>query len=119
MALLERTSNEALVDEWIALYAPDATAEWLIDGAADRYQGVGAIRPIVIELTALWRVLRLRSKALRFSGNPSPDTDRRNPMHDGGIDAGRITWTTRRAPPGPDVTFARPNTMRRSRSRST
>jgi hypothetical protein len=29
----ERISNTASIHEWTALYAPDATAEWIIDGA--------------------------------------------------------------------------------------
>ncbi|MDL9948664.1 nuclear transport factor 2 family protein [Gordonia sp. ABSL11-1] len=60
VALLETISNDALADEWIGLYAPDATVEWIVDGSVARYHGIDEIGPAVEELTTLWRALHLR-----------------------------------------------------------
>jgi ketosteroid isomerase-like protein len=56
----ERMTNNALLDEWLALYHPDAVAEWIVDGAYQRYDGLNAIRPAAAVLASVWRTQRLR-----------------------------------------------------------
>ncbi|GAA2120361.1 nuclear transport factor 2 family protein [Actinomadura napierensis] len=60
----ERMTNEALLDEWLALYHPDAVAEWVFDGAAQRYAGLDAIRPAASVLAEVWRAHRLRVRKI-------------------------------------------------------
>lgn len=59
-AQAERLTNEALVEEWLALYHPDAVAEWIIDGAYERHEGVDGIRPAATLMAQVWRTQRLR-----------------------------------------------------------
>lgn len=60
MAEAERITNDALGDEWLALYAPDAVAEWVVDGAYERHEGLDALRRAVAAQAALWRREGLR-----------------------------------------------------------
>lgn len=55
----ERITNAALLDEWLPLYAPDAVAEWIVDGARETHHGIQAIRVAATELAHLWRTLGL------------------------------------------------------------
>lgn len=56
----ERITNTASIHEWTALYAPDATAEWIIDGARLHLVGRTAITAAATELATLWRTQHLR-----------------------------------------------------------
>lgn len=51
----ERNTNTAAIHEWTALYAPDATAEWVIDGARQHLVSRTAINAAITELATLWR----------------------------------------------------------------
>lgn len=55
----ERITNHVLTEEWLELYAPDAVAEWIVDGAYERHEGIEAVRAAVLDLAALWRKLGL------------------------------------------------------------
>ena len=55
----ERITNQALTAEMLALYAPDAVVEWIIDGAYERHEGIDAIRPAATAMSDLWRARRL------------------------------------------------------------
>ena len=56
----ERLTNGALIDEWLALYHPDALAEWIVDGCYERHDGIDAIRPAATLMADLWRREKLR-----------------------------------------------------------
>lgn len=56
----ERITNHVLTEEWLALYAPDAVAEWIVDGAYERHEGTEEVRAAVLDLASLWRKLGLR-----------------------------------------------------------
>ncbi|WP_167669912.1 nuclear transport factor 2 family protein [Nocardia mikamii] len=56
---IERITNEGLVDELLALFAPDAVADWIMDGAHDRHHGIAAIRAATTELVAVGTALGL------------------------------------------------------------
>lgn len=56
----ERITNTASIHEWTVLYAPDATAEWIIDGARQHLVGRTAITAAATELATLWRTQHLR-----------------------------------------------------------
>ncbi|WP_128645828.1 nuclear transport factor 2 family protein [Rhodococcus sp. BS-15] len=56
----ERITNTAAIHEWTALYAPDATAEWVIDGARQHLVGRTAINAAATELATRWRTQHLR-----------------------------------------------------------
>jgi ketosteroid isomerase-like protein len=56
----ERITNAALLDEWLSLYAPDAVAEWIADGAYERHEGFDAIRRAATAMAATWRERSLR-----------------------------------------------------------
>ncbi|MDL4817341.1 nuclear transport factor 2 family protein [Actinomadura opuntiae] len=60
----ERMTNQALLEEWLALYHPDAVADWVVDGAAQRYAGIDAIRPAATVLAEVWRACRLRVRKI-------------------------------------------------------
>lgn len=51
----ERITNNALLDEWIALYHPEATAEWVFDGARDVHAGIAEISAAATELAHIWK----------------------------------------------------------------
>lgn len=51
----ERITNNALLDEWIALYHPEATAEWVFDGARDVHAGIAEISAAATELAHVWK----------------------------------------------------------------
>lgn len=55
----ERITNQVLTEEWLELYAPDAIAEWIVDGAYERHEGIEAVRAAVRDLASLWRKLGL------------------------------------------------------------
>ncbi|MDF3309940.1 nuclear transport factor 2 family protein [Rhodococcus sp. T2V] len=57
---IERITNEGLVDELMAKFAPDAVADWVMDGARDRHVGIDAIRAAVVELTDVCHTLDLK-----------------------------------------------------------
>ncbi|WP_370185240.1 nuclear transport factor 2 family protein [Rhodococcus wratislaviensis] len=59
-AQVERITNEGLLEELLALYAPDAVADWIMDGAHDRHEGIAAIRDAATELFTVCTALRLR-----------------------------------------------------------
>ncbi len=56
----EWLTNTASIDGWLALYQQDVVAEWIIDGAYERYDGVEAIRPAASLMTELWRAQGFR-----------------------------------------------------------
>ncbi|MBO2463603.1 nuclear transport factor 2 family protein [Actinomadura violacea] len=60
----ERLTNDARLEEWLGLYHHDAVAEWVIDGAAERHQGIEAIRPAAAVLADVWRAHRLRVRKI-------------------------------------------------------
>jgi hypothetical protein len=55
----ERITNNALLDEWIALYRDDAIVEWIMDGASQRHEGITAISRAAAVLAGVWRDHRL------------------------------------------------------------
>lgn len=55
----ERITNAGLIDEWLPLYASDAVAEWIVDGARETHRGIYAISTAATELAHLWRTLGL------------------------------------------------------------
>ncbi|MFF0613722.1 nuclear transport factor 2 family protein [Nocardia tengchongensis] len=56
---IERITNEGLLDELLALFAPDAVADWIMDGAHDHHRGIDAIRTATTELVAIGKALGL------------------------------------------------------------
>jgi hypothetical protein len=56
----ERITNAVLLDEWLSLYADDAVAEWIADGAYERHEGIDAIRRAATAMAATWRERRLQ-----------------------------------------------------------
>lgn len=58
----ERCTNEQLLDEALDLYHPNAVAEWIFDGAAERHEGIDAIRKAMTVQMGVWRALRLRGQ---------------------------------------------------------
>ncbi|EHN13049.1 hypothetical protein PAI11_00500 [Patulibacter medicamentivorans] len=59
-ALVERITNEVLVDAWLALYREDAVVESIIDGARELHEGAAEIRRMVIANARIWRERGLR-----------------------------------------------------------
>lgn len=55
----ERITNNVLLDEWVAVYADDAVAEWIADGAYERHEGIAAIRKAATAMAGVWRDHRL------------------------------------------------------------
>ncbi len=55
----ERITNHVLTEEWLKLYASEAVAEWIVDGAHERHEGIEAVTAAVLDLAALWRKLDL------------------------------------------------------------
>ncbi|MEV0466543.1 nuclear transport factor 2 family protein [Nocardia tengchongensis] len=55
----ERITNEALLDEAVALFHDDAVAEWIFDGAYERHEGIREIRSALTAMTSVWRAQRL------------------------------------------------------------
>ena len=51
----ERITNNALIDEWIALYHPDATAEWIFEGVRETHRGIAEISAAARELGSIWQ----------------------------------------------------------------
>jgi SnoaL-like protein len=58
----ERITNNVLLDEWLAVYADDAVAEWIADGAYERHAGIEAIREAATAMAGVWRDHRLHVK---------------------------------------------------------
>lgn len=56
----ERITNEAGLDEMLALYHHDAVAEWIIDGAYQRHDGIDEIHPAATVMAEIWRKHRPR-----------------------------------------------------------
>jgi hypothetical protein len=56
----ERITNDALLDEAVALFRDDAVAEWIFDGAHERHDGIDAIRSALTVLASVWRERQLR-----------------------------------------------------------
>ncbi|AHH19019.1 SnoaL-like domain-containing protein [Nocardia nova SH22a] len=56
---IERITNEGLIDELLALFAPDAVADWIMDGAHDHHRGIDAIRAATAELVGVGKALGL------------------------------------------------------------
>ncbi|MGW4351448.1 nuclear transport factor 2 family protein [Nocardia sp. NPDC004582] len=56
---IERITNGGLLDELLALFAPDAVADWIMDGAHDQHRGIAAIRTAATELVAVGNALGL------------------------------------------------------------
>jgi ketosteroid isomerase-like protein len=67
----ERVTNNGRIDELLALYAPDAVAEWIMDGAYDRHDGIAAIRTSATELFAVCTRLRLRVRKTVVCAEPN------------------------------------------------
>ncbi|MEV0335227.1 hypothetical protein [Nocardia sp. NPDC050717] len=59
-AAVESITNHAQLDEAVALFREDAVAEWILDGAYERHEGIVAIRSALSVMTAVWRQRRLR-----------------------------------------------------------
>ncbi len=55
----ERITNAALLDEWLPLYADDAVAEWIADGAYERHEGIAQITRAATAMAATWRDRKL------------------------------------------------------------
>lgn len=55
----ERITNEAILDEAVALFHDDAVAEWIFDGAYERHEGIREIRSALTAMTSVWRAQRL------------------------------------------------------------
>ena len=56
----ERITNNVLLDEWLAVYADDAVAEWIADGAHERHEGIDEIRTAATAMAGVWRDHRLQ-----------------------------------------------------------
>ncbi|NMO03206.1 nuclear transport factor 2 family protein [Gordonia sp. TBRC 11910] len=56
---VEAITNESRVDDLLALFAADAVAEWIMDGAYDKHEGIDAIRAASIELVSVCSELGL------------------------------------------------------------
>lgn len=56
----ERITNSAALEEWLGVYAEDAVAEWIADGAYERHEGIDAIRRAATVMAAIWAKHRLR-----------------------------------------------------------
>jgi hypothetical protein len=56
----ERITNGARLDEWLAVYADDAVAEWIADGAYERHEGIDRIREAATAMAGVWRDHGLR-----------------------------------------------------------
>lgn len=59
IAAAERITNDGRVDEFLPLFADDAVAEWIMDGAADTHRGIDAIRSAATELFTVCHALGL------------------------------------------------------------
>ena len=67
----ERITNEADVEAWLALYAPDAVLETITAGAYERAEGIERIRPLVeglVEICGRFS-LRVSKKFLAADGD--------------------------------------------------
>ena len=68
----ERITNEGSVEEFMALLAPDAVADWIMDGAHDHHVGVEAIRQAALELFDVGHALNLSvRKVVECQGSDS------------------------------------------------
>ena len=56
----QRLTNLASVEGWLELYHSDAVADWIVDGARERHEGIDAIRPAATLMAELWRRHRFR-----------------------------------------------------------
>ena len=69
LAHAQRITNEGRVDELLAMFGDDASAEWIMDGAADTYRGIDDIRTAATELFAVCHQLGLHvTKSLECEG---------------------------------------------------
>lgn len=59
-ARAQRLTNLASTEGWLGLYHPDAVADWIVDGARERHEGIDAIRPAATLMAELWRRHRFR-----------------------------------------------------------
>lgn len=58
-ATAERITNHGTADELLALFADDATADWIIDGAHDQHRGTAAIATAAADLFEIGHALKL------------------------------------------------------------
>jgi hypothetical protein len=56
----QRITNEANLEDWLALYAPDAVFDSIADGAADRFEGIAAITEAARALIVVFKKYRLQ-----------------------------------------------------------
>ena len=59
-ARAQQLTNLASAEGWLGLYHPDAVADWIVDGARERHEGIDAIRPAATLMAELWRRHRFR-----------------------------------------------------------
>jgi hypothetical protein len=92
----ERITNNALIDEWLAMYHEDAVCEWVSDGAYDRYEGIDSIRTAVRAQVGLWNEQRLRvKKTLECADADSVVLSWRGGFRGGDRQFGVEIWTLR------------------------
>lgn len=58
----ERITNAALLEDWMAVYAKDAIAEWIVDGSSECHRGIEEIRGAATTMANVWRDQHLKVK---------------------------------------------------------
>lgn len=92
----ERITNNALLEEWLALYHDDAVCEWMADGAYERYDGRAAIEQAASAQASLWRSQRLRvKKTLECTDDDTVVLSWRGGFRGGDSQFGVEIWTLR------------------------
>ncbi|MFF0613846.1 alpha/beta fold hydrolase [Nocardia tengchongensis] len=92
----ERITNEALLDEAVALFHDDAAAEWIFDGVYERHEGIRAIRSALTAMTSVWREQRLRvHKTVECVGTDTIVLSWRGGFRDDQRQFGTEIWTLR------------------------
>lgn len=74
VAEAERITNEASLDDWLAVYRDDVTAEWVTDGVVQRYEGVAELTPAVTTLIEVARKQRLHVTKSLVAFDPGTNT---------------------------------------------
>mgnify|MGYP002652402532 CR=1 FL=1 len=92
----ERVTNEVLLEEWLSLYHPEAVAEWMMDGAYERHEGLPAIRVAATGLARVWKEHNLQvKKTVECADDESIVLTWRGGFRGGSKQFGTEIWTLR------------------------
>jgi hypothetical protein len=96
VARAQRFTNEAAVEDAVALFDPDCVAEWVFDGLYQRYEGIEAIRRGLTATLGVFRDHHLAGrKVLECSDDTTIVNTWRGGFHGDDRQFGTEIWTLR------------------------